>query len=224
LRQRQHRRVDAKTGKISYELAKVKKNSWLGRNYLYLQFGLFYLGLCIRLLFVNSDRLALGIFLIFTIVSAIAVGYLYGGKSWCQYFCPMAPVQKIYGEPGGLLTSKAHEGDRQTITQSMCRIVNQDGKEQSACVACQSPCMDIDAERSYWDGITKPDQKLLYYGYIGLVFSFYFYYYLYAGNWDYYFSGAWTHEANQLTTVLSPGFYLFNKPIPIPKLVAVPLT
>jgi hypothetical protein len=223
LRQRQHRRVDAKTGKISYELAKVKKNSWLGRNYLYLQFGLFYLGLCLRLLFVNSDRLALGIFLIFTIVSAIAVGYLYGGKSWCQYFCPMAPVQKIYGEPGGLLTSKAHEGER-TITQSTCRIVNQEGKEQSACVACQSPCIDIDAERSYWDGITKPDQKLLYYGYIGLVISFYFYYYLYAGNWDYYFSGAWTHEPNQLTTLLSPGFYLFNKPIPIPKLVAVPLT
>ncbi len=224
LRQRQHRRVDAKTGKTSYELAKVKKNSWLGRNYLYLQFGLFYLGLCIRLLFVNSDRLALGIFLIFTIVSAIAVGYLYGGKSWCQYFCPMAPVQKIYSEPGGLLTSKAHEGEEQTITQSMCRIVNQEGKEQSACVACQSLCIDIDAERSYWDGITKPDQKLLYYGYIGLVISFYFYYYFYAGNWDYYFSGAWTHEANQLTTLLSPGFYLFNKPIPIPKLVAVPLT
>jgi len=65
---------------------------------------------------------------------------------------------------------------------------------------------------------------LLYYGYIGLVISFYFYYYLYAGNWDYYFSGVWTHEANQLTTLLSPGFYLFNKPIPIPKLVAVPLT
>jgi hypothetical protein len=222
-RQRQHRRIDAKTGKTSYELAKIKKNSWLGRNYSYLQFGLLYLGLCIRLLFVNSDRLALGIFLIFTILSAIAVGYLYGGKSWCQYFCPMAPVQKIYGEPGGLLTSKAHEGER-TITQSMCRIVNQEGKEQSACVACQSPCLDIDAERSYWDGITKSDQKLLYYGYIGLVISFYFYYYLYAGNWDYYFSGAWTHEANQLTTVLSPGFYLFNKPIPIPKLVAVPLT
>ena len=223
-RQRQHRRVDPKSGKISYELAKVKKNSWLGRNYLYLQFGLFYLGLCIRLLFVNSDRLALGIFLIFTILSAIAVGYLYGGKSWCQYFCPMAPVQKIYAQPRGLLTSKAHEGDRQTITQSTCRIVNQEGKEQSACVACQSPCMDIDAERSYWDGISNSDQKLLYYGYIGLVISFYYYYYLYAGNWDYYFSGSWTHEANQLTTLLSPGFYLFNNPIPIPKLVAVPLT
>ena len=221
--QRQHRRVDPKTGKISYEVAKVKKNSWLGRNYSYLQFGLLYLGLCIRLLFVNSDRLALGIFLIFTILSAITVGYLYGGKSWCQYFCPMAPVQKIYAEPGGLLTSKAHERER-TITQSMCRIVNQEGKEQSSCVACQTPCIDIDAERSYWDGITKPDQKLLYYGYIGLVISFYFYYYLYAGNWDYYFSGVWTHEANQLTTLLSPGFYLFNKPIPLPKLVAVPLT
>ncbi|MFW9264771.1 4Fe-4S binding protein [Nostoc sp. CALU 546] len=222
--QRQLRRVDPKSGKISYELAKVKKNSWLGRNYLYLQFGLFYLGLCIRLLFVNSDRLALGIFLIFTILCAIAVGYLYGGKSWCQYFCPMAPVQKIYAEPRGLLTSKAHEGDRQTITQSTCRIVNPEGKEQSACVACQSPCIDIDSERSYWDGITNPDQKLLYYGYIGLVISFYYYYYFYAGNWDYYFSGSWTREENQLSTLFNPGFYLFDNPIPIPKLVAVPLT
>lgn len=136
----------------------------------------------------------------------------------------MAPVQKIYAEPRGLLASKAHESDRLTITQSTCRIVNQEGKELSACIACQTPCMDVDAERSYWDGITKPDQKLLYYGYIGLVISFYYYYYLYAGNWDYFFSGSWTHEANQLTTLLSPGFYLFNKPIPIPKLVAVPLT
>src|SRR4028119_1905005 len=220
---RQNKRVDKKTGKIRYEIVKVKKDSWLGRNYLYLQFSLFYIGLCSRILFINSDRLVLALWLLFTIGSAIAVGYLYGGKSWCQYFCPMAPVQKIFAEPGGLLTSKAHERER-TITQSMCRIVNQEGKEQSSCVACQTPCIDIDAERSYWDGITKPDQKLLYYGYIGLVISFYFYYYLYAGNWDYYFSGVWTHEENQLTTLLSPGFYLFNKPISIPKLVAVPLT
>ena len=37
-------------------------------------------------------------------------------------------------------------------------------------------------------------------------------------------SGIWTHEHNQLGKLLSPGFYLFGSPIPIPKLVAVPLT
>ncbi|MGK7949293.1 MAG: calcium-binding protein [Xenococcaceae cyanobacterium] len=222
--QRKQKRVNPHTGKVSYVLARVQKNAWLARNYLYLQFSLLYLGICARILFVNSVGWVLALFLLGSIGLAILVGYLYDGKTWCNYFCPMAPVQKIYGEPRGILTSKAHEHSNKTITQSMCRVIDSDGKEQSACVACQTPCIDIDSERTYWDGIDKPDRKLLYYGYIGLVFSFYFYYYLYAGNWDYYFSGAWTHEENLLGTIFNPGFYIFDTPIPIPKLFAVPLT
>lgn len=221
--QRQNKREDKKTGKIRYEIVKVKKDSWLGRNYLYLQFGWLFVGLCSRILFINSDRILLGLWLLFTIIAAITVGYFYGGKSWCQYFCAMAPVQKIYAEPGGLLSSKAHT-DEQAVTQSMCRTINEDGKEQSACVACKSPCIDIDAERSYWDGITGQNQKFLYYGYFGLVVGYFAYYYLYAGNWDYYFSGAWAHQENQLASLLKPGFYIFGNLINIPKIIAVPLT
>lgn len=222
--QRQKRRSDPKTGKVRYELAKVPKHSWLARYHAYLQFGLLYLGLCSRILFINANRLALGLFLSLTILGAMIVGYLYGGKSWCQYFCPMAPVQSIYAEPRGLINSTAHESASQTITQSMCRIVTREGKEQSACVACQSPCIDIDAERAYWQSITTPEQQWLYYGYVGLVIGYFVYYYLYAGNWNYYFSGAWAHQNNQLATLLSPGFYLFDRAIGIPKLLAVPLT
>lgn len=221
--QRQFKRVNAQTGKVRFELAKVKKDSWLGRNYLYLQLGWFYVGLCSRILFINSDRITLAIWLILTIITAITVGYLYGGKSWCNYFCPMAPVQKIYGEPRGLFASKAHEGE-QIITQSMCRIIDKNGKEQSACIACQSPCIDIDSERTYWDSINEPKTRLLYYGYIGVVLGYFVYYYLYAGDWSYYFSGAWAHEKNQLQTLLNPGFYIFNQAINIPKIIAVPLT
>jgi Cyclic nucleotide-binding domain len=220
--QRQLKRVNPTTGKVRYELPKVNPGSWLGRNYLYLQFGLLYAGLCARILFINSNRLALAAWFITTIAGAIAVGYFYGGKSWCNYFCPMSPVQNIYAEPGGLFASKAHIGDQQ-ITQSMCRTVTDEGKEQSACVACQTPCIDIDSERAYWDAATQPKQKLLYYGYVGLVVGYFCYYYLYAGNWAYYFSGAWAHQENQLETLLKPGLYLFGTPIPIPKLVAVPL-
>ncbi len=220
--QRQINHKNSKTGKVRYELVKVKPGSWLGRNYLYLQFGLLYAGLCARILFINSNRLALAAWFIATIAAAITVGYLYGGKSWCNYFCPMSPVQSIYAEPGGLLASKAHIGDQQ-ITQSMCRTITDAGKEQSACVACQTPCIDIDAERAYWDAVTQPKQKLLYYGYVGLVVGYFCYYYLYAGNWAYYFSGAWAHQENQLDSLLKPGLYLLGTPIPIPKLVAVPL-
>ncbi|MGK7916043.1 MAG: 4Fe-4S binding protein [Prochloraceae cyanobacterium] len=222
--QRQHKLVNPKTGQTRYEIPKVQKNTWLGRNYLYLQFTLLYLGLCCRILFVNSNRLLLPIFLIGIILTAIAIGFFYRGKTWCNYFCPMSVVQKIYGQPRGLLTSKAHEAERRTITQSTCRTVSQEGKEKSACVGCQTVCIDLDAEKSYWDGITRPEIQFIYYAYFGLVIGYFIYYYLYAGNWDYYLSGAWAHEEEQLSNLFKPGFYLFNQPIPIPKLVAVPLT
>jgi hypothetical protein len=216
--------IEQKNGKTRYEIIKIKKDSWLGQNYLYLQFSFLYLGVCSRILFINSNRLALGLFLIFTILSAISIGYLYGGKTWCQYFCPMAPVEKIFSEPRGLLTKDLRQGTRPVITQSMCRIVTKEGIEQSACVGCQLSCIDIDAERSYWDKILRADHKFLYYSYMGLVVGYFFYYYLYSGNWNYYFSGAWAHEKNQLATLLSPGFYVLGHPIGIPKLLAVPLT
>ena len=201
----------------------IKENSWLYRNYLYVQFGLLFLGLNTRLLLVNSDRLLLGIFLLFTIGSAITVGRLYGGKTWCNYFCPMAPVQMIYSEPSGLLTSVAHTAPPKTITQSMCRTVDSGGQEKSACVACKSPCIDIDAEHSYWENINRPDRQVVYYAYVGLAIGFYLYFGLYSGNWQLLSGGVW-NETNQLKTLLAPGFYLGGTIIPIPKLIAVPLT
>jgi len=221
-KQRQFRRENQKTGKVRFELAKVKPDSWLGRNYLYFQFAYLFVGLCGRILFFNADRLVLGSWLVFTILAAIAVGYFYGGKSWCQYFCPMAPVQTVFSEPRGLLGSKAHMSDSR-ITQSMCRTVTPEGQEQSACVACQSPCLDIDSERTYWDGLHAPQESLMRYGYLGLVVGYFVYYYLYAGNWDYYFSGVWNRDPNQLASLMSPGLYLFGQPIGLPKLFAVPL-
>ncbi|MGK7872782.1 MAG: cyclic nucleotide-binding domain-containing protein [Xenococcaceae cyanobacterium] len=222
--QRQRKVVNPRTGKFRYELAKIAKDSWLGRNHLYFQFGLLCLGLTIRILFVNSNRLVLGSFLIFTILAAITVGYLFGGKSWCQYFCPMAPVQMVYNGPRSLLGSEAHQGQSQKITQSMCRTIDPERNEKSACVGCQSPCIDIDAERSYWEIQNKPGRKLVQYGYVGLVAGFYLYYFLYSGTLDYYYSGAWNHEENQLATLFAPGFYIDGQTIPIPKIIAAPLT
>ncbi|MBW4651435.1 MAG: cyclic nucleotide-binding domain-containing protein [Kastovskya adunca ATA6-11-RM4] len=222
--QRQQKVVNPRTGAVRKELAKVAKNSWLARNHLYLQLGLLFIGLNIRLLLVDSHRIALGIFLLLTIFCAIFIGYWYGGKSWCQYFCPMAPVQMIYTGPRGLLGSEAHQGQRQIVTQSMCRTVDKEGNEKSACVSCQSPCLDIDAERSYWDVLDKPGRKLIQYSYLGLAIGFFTYYFLYSGNWDYYYAGVSGRDATQLQSIFRPGFYLFEQPIPIPKLIAAPLT
>jgi len=204
---------------------KIKKNTWLTQNRLYLQFGLFYLGLNFRILFVNAAGPALGLFLLFTILSAITIVYLYGGRSWCHYVCPFGMVQMVFTGPRGLFGTKAHEAPPRSITQSMCRTFNsKTGRDKINCTGCNSGCMDIDSEKAYWHHLKKPGRKLVQYGYLGLVIGYIIYYRLYAGNWDYYFSGAWTHEANQLSTIFNPGFYILNQPIAIPKLIAAPLT
>lgn len=223
--QRKRKVIDPVTQEIRYELVTIGEKSWLGHNHLYVQFGLFVLGLGIRILFVNGHRASLAYFLLGTIACAILVGYLYAGKSWCNYFCPMAPVQMIYTGPRSLLGSQAHLQQKPTATQSMCRTINpQTGEEQSACVSCKLPCIDIDSEKTYWAELKKPGRRLVHYGYLGMVIAFYFYYYLYSGNWDYYFTGAWTHEEDLLTKLLDPGFYINDQVIPIPKLIAVFMT
>lgn len=222
--QRQRKVIDTVTGEVRQELVTIGENSWLGRNHLYVQSFLFFIGLGMRILYINSDRHALAFFLIGTIICAITIGYLYAGKSWCQYFCPMAPVQMIYTGPRALLGSQAHLTQKPAITQSMCRTVGPDGKEQSACVACKANCIDIDAENTYWAELKKPGRRLVQYGYLGMVIAFYLYYFLYAGDWDYYFTGAWTHEPGQIAKVTDPGFYIYGQVIPIPKYIAVFLT
>jgi hypothetical protein len=217
---RQRRVVDPATGKVSKELILVE-NSWLARNALSVQMALLFVGLSVRLLLVNSDRQGLGIFLIATIVSAISIGYLYGGKSWCHYVCPMAPVQMIYSSPRSVIMTQPAKNS--VITQSMCRTTDALGQEESACEGCKTHCLDIDLEQSYWQSLHQPDRQVLYYGYVGLVIGFYAYFGLYSGNWNFISCGIWS-ETHQLETLLNPGFYLFGQAIPIPKLIAVPLT
>ena len=218
------RRFSRTTGMVEVKLRLVEPDSWLKEHFWYVQFGLLATGLCLRLIGINSSGPALATFFLFVIVSAIAVGYRYGGKTWCNYICPVSVVQRIYSEPHGLFESQAHL-QKQPITQSMCRVSTVNGV-QSNCVGCLSPCPDIDLERAYWQTLETPGRRFAYYGYFGLVWAFYTYYFLYAGNWDYYYSGAWTHEADALTsaTLLGPGFYIGGLSIAIPKLVAAPLT
>jgi hypothetical protein len=223
--QRKRKVIDSVTGEKRWELVVISERSWLGRNHLYVQFGFFVFGLALRILFVNSDRIALGSFLIFSILCSMLVGVLYAGKSWCQYFCPMAIVQTVYTGPRSLLGSQNHLQPKAAVTQSMCRMVDpKTGKEQSACVSCKAPCIDIDAEKTYWAELKKPGRRLVQYGYLGMVIAFYLYYYLYAGNWDYYFSGAWTHEEDQISKAMDTGFYIYGHALPIPKAAAVLIT
>lgn len=210
-----------RSGQIEKQIALVPRDSWWRKNVWYIQFGLLFLALNARILFVNSDRTALGLFFIGVIIVALAVGYFWGGKTWCNYLCPIAIVQKIYTEPRGLLESQAHLS-RQGVSQSMCRTSTPNG-DVSICVGCTPNCPDIDLEKSYWEGIEDPSLRHVYYGFFGLVAGFYSFYYFYSGNWDYYFSGAWTHEADQIGSLFKPGLYIAGQAIGIPKILSSPL-
>jgi len=214
--------LQRRTGKVEHTIVVVKRNGWLQRNAWYVQGGLLVLGLSARLVLVNSDRISLAVFLLGIIASSVVVGYLYGGKTWCNYICPVNVVQKIYTEPRGLLESAPHL-TRPPIPQSMCRTPTAAG-DTSACVGCTNSCGDIDLEKSYWDSIANPQRRHVYYGFFGLIVGFYGYYYLYSGAWDYYFSGIWTHETGTLSRVFGPGLFIKGTAIALPKIIAAPLT
>ena len=199
----------------------ISRNSWIAKNALYIQFGLLFLGLCCRLWFANSDRAGLAYMLLVILGLALLTGYWWGGKTWCNYFCPIGVVQKIYTEPRGLFDSKPHI-QIVSLPQSMCRTPGING-DRSACVGCTPSCPDIDLEKSYWETFTSPQLKNVYFAFFGLIWGFYLFFYLYSGNWNYYYSGIWTHEEDVLSTLFQPGLFINEIPIHIPKILAVPL-
>ncbi|MGB3292221.1 MAG: 4Fe-4S binding protein [Phormidesmis sp.] len=205
-------------------LQDIERNQWLQNNHFYVQFVLFFLGITGRILLVNSVRPALGLFFILTLLSAVGVVALYGGRSWCHYVCPFGMVQTVFTGPRGLLDSAAHQAPPYSLTQSTCRTVDSQGQEQSACISCKSSCLDIDSEQAYWEQLHKPGRQLVQYGYLGLVVGYFCYYGLYAGSFDYYFSGVWSHESGTIAALLNPGFYVAGRAIAIPKLIAAPVT
>jgi Cyclic nucleotide-binding domain/4Fe-4S binding domain len=212
--------LNRRSGRVDRVLALLPQG-WLRRNHYYLQLGFLTAGVCARLLFDNADRMALvGVFA-FMLGFALIIGLLYGGKTWCNYFCPIAVIQDVYTGPGGLFDSKAHLAGT-PVSQSMCRTPGERG-DQSICVGCTTNCPDIDVENSYWRTLESDQKRSMYYGFFGLVFAFYTYYFVYSGGWDYYMSGAWTHEIGQMDKLMGPGFYIGGVALPIPKLIAAPL-
>ena len=209
------------------ELVLIKPDSWLGRHHVQLQWSLLIAGLCLRLLGGNSDPIWLALWLLVTLLAAVAVGWAYGGKSWCQYVCPMGPVQTVLTGVRGPLGSPAHVGAPSKITQSMCRTITEQGQERSACVACQSPCLDIDAERQFWQNLErKRGLAWAWYSYPGLVLAF-FTLMEWSGHGGsqlvhplgYIRSGQWALDRQLVSRAWQPLPHLG----PLPRLVAIPL-
>ena len=172
----------------------------LVKGYMLLQLGLMIAALSLRLIMTNGTRWALVGFVVAVVICAVITGLIWTGKTWCNYICPVGMVEKIYTEP--------------------IRLAGRDNSQCKPCTACKKNCPDIDLEQGYWKEIDLDARRIAYFSWPGLVFSFYLYYYLVAGSWDYYFSGAWTREDDQASAWLDPGLFFFDA---VPIAVAAPL-
>ena len=181
-----------------------KMGDWLGRNYILVQLGLMVVALTLRLVATNGSDLWLAGFLGVVVVAAIVTSFVFAGKTWCNFLCPVGLVEKIYTEP-------AHAASHQSDMTSQC----------APCVACKKHCPDIDLEQGYWKEATDRPRRLAYFAWPGIVIAFYTYYFLVAGDWSYYFSGAWAYERDLPAHMLDPGFTFLPE---IPRVAAAPLT
>lgn len=190
-----------------------KASPWLEANYYYVSFAVFFFSLWARLIATNGDGHAISIFFVLIALAALIYGVLYTGKTWCNYICPLSFIEKIYTEPHGLRETK----------NSQC----------TKCTACKKACPDINEENGYWKEIDSRPKRFVYFAFPGLVFGFYFYYYLQAGTWDYYFRdyyahSSWTKQAGVINWAFLPGhdaetagFYFFQS---LPRAAASILT
>ncbi len=158
---------------------------WLRTHGYRLAFSIFLISLWLRLVATNGDGYAIALFLVGIAVAAFVTGLLFTGKTWCNYVCPVYFVEKLYTEPRGL----------RDTPNSLCQ----------PCTACRPSCPDINEENSYWKEILLPDKRQVFYAFPGVVLAFYVYYFVQAGNWEYYFGGSWTHEVGLVRTAFLPG-------------------
>ncbi len=191
----------ASLGQFLHWIPKRQVSNWFETNYYSFQLTLVFLALSARLLFLNFEGTALAFFFLSIVFLAFLTNLVYAGKTWCNFFCPVGIVEKIYCGSNALLSQQT----------SAC----------GSCVACKNNCPDIDLEKGYWKETNDNSKRMAFYAFSGLVFGFYAYYYAISGSWDYFFDGQWTDPALAYRALLSPGFFFFPA---IPKLIAVPAT
>ncbi len=197
--------VFGQTGRLLGRPGTRKAGAWISAHYLLVQLALMIACLTLRLVATNGSDVWLAGFLGAIAACALVTSFVYGGKTWCNFLCPIGMVEKIHTEPARSATAA---GEAMT---SQC----------SPCVACKKHCPDIDVEQGYWKEAGDPSRRIAYFAWPGVVVGFYVYFNLVSGGWDYYFSGAWAYERAMAQLATGPGWWFATS---VPRIVAVPLT
>ena len=176
---------------------------WLERNHLVVPFVFLAAMLVLRHVATNGDGRWIAGLLIALALGAVVVNVVFTGKTWCNFFCPVGVVERIYTDPSSLLPA----------SNSQC----------VRCTACKRSCPDIDQENNYWRELTDRGRRLATYSFPGVVFAFYLYFYLRAGDWEAYFDGRWTRGAADAALAFGPGFF-FSPGVPAAAAAALTIT
>lgn len=174
---------------------------WFERWFFLVTFGALLSMLVLRLVATNGDGVWLAGLLVGLAAAAVAANLVFTGKTWCNFFCPVGLVERIYTEPSSL----PRVGNSQCVR----------------CTACKKHCPDIDQENGYWQDVTAAGRRIATYAFPGLVLAFYTYFWLRHGDWEAYFDGRWTRLPVDAELVGGAGFFFAPE---IPAVLAAPLT
>ncbi|MCM2269026.1 MAG: 4Fe-4S binding protein, partial [Thermoanaerobaculia bacterium] len=179
----------AAVGELGHRLGGAERRvpEWLERRHLLLPFVGLAAMLLLRLVATNGDGRWLAALLAALGLAAIAVNWAFTGKSWCNFFCPVGVVERIYTDPSSLAPA----------ANSQC----------ARCTACKRSCPDIDQENNYWRELMTGGRRAATYAFPGLVLAFYAYFWLRAGDWEAYFDGRWTRLPVTRELALGAGFF-----------------
>ena len=102
--------------------------------------SLLFIAVPLRKVLLNSDAQALAVALVAIIASAFVGGILFKGKSgWCGSFCPLLPVQRLYGQTPLAIVNNSH-----------C----------SSCIGCTKNCFDFNPQVAYLADLYDSDPVL----------------------------------------------------------------
>jgi len=189
-------------------LGAIGSRLWRGRRlpavlrneFFAVPFALLVGALVLRHVWMNGDGVALALFLAGFVLAAFAVNAVFGGKTWCNTFCPVGFVERVYtdGVPRG-------------ATHSRC----------GACTGCRTACPDIDQRRAYQRERSTRSRRFSTHAFPGIVWGFYAYFWLREGDFHAFFGGGWVSRPASTTLAFGEGLSFLPE---VPALVAVSAT
>ncbi len=112
--------------------------AWLTRRTILIQAGLYFLLISTRAPLFDHDGRAVGVLMALALALACLGGVVFKGKSgWCGTFCPLMPIQRLYGQTPAVVVPNSH-----------C----------ATCVGCTPNCLDFNPRLAVVADVHEADQ------------------------------------------------------------------